>query len=289
MKFEWIDRHREVFEVSVMCGVLSVSRSGYYAWRDRRDRPPARRHERRAELVQQIREAHGQSRGIYGSPRVHAELKARGTSVCLNTVARYMRQEGIASRIQRRFRVMTTDSNHHHPIAPNLLDRQFAAEQPDRKWCCDITYVSCEEGMLYLAAVIDCCSRRIVGWAMADHLRAELCLDAMDMAIQRRTPSPGLLHHSDRGVQYASQAYRAFLERHGLTASMSRTGNCYDNAMIESFFGTLKSELVYQEHYVTRDQARRSIFEYIEVFYNRQRRHSAIGYQSPEQFETGLN
>jgi putative transposase len=289
VKFEWIDRHQEEFTVSVLCNALNVSRSGYYAWRDRRDRPPGRRRRLRTELVEKIREAHEQSRGLYGSPRVHAELKAHGTSICLNTVARYMRQEGIASRIKRRFRIMTTDSDHNNPTAPNVLDRQFAAEQPDRTWCCDITYVSCEEGTLYVAAVIDCCSRRIVGWAMADHLRAELCLGAIDMAIQRRDPLPGLLHHSDRGVQYASQAYRAFLEDHGFTASMSRTGNCYDNAMIESFFGTLKTELVYHEHYVTREQAQRSIFEYIEVFYNRQRRHSAIGYQSPEQFETSLN
>lgn len=286
MKFAWIDRHRKTFDVSVMCGVLAVSRSGYYAWRRR---PLSPHRQRRTALVEQIREAHSQSRGIYGSPRVHAELKAQGTCVCVNTVARYMRQEGIASRMKRRFRVMTTDSNHDHPIAPNVLNRQFSTDQPDRKWCCDITYVPCAEGTLYLAVVIDCCSRRVVGWAMADHLRAELCLDALAMAIQRRDPAPGLLHHSDRGTQYASAAYRAFLERHGLIASMSRTGNCYDNAMIESFFGTLKSELVYHERYDTREQAKRSIFEYLEVFYNRQRRHSAIGYQSPEQFETSLN
>jgi transposase InsO family protein len=289
VKFAWIDQHCRVFEVSAMCSVLEVSRSGYYAWRDRRRQPLSAGRQRRADLVRQIRPAHGQSRGIYGSPRVHAELKARGTPVSLNTVAKYMRQEGIVSRIRRRFRIMTTDSKHQEPIAPNRLDRQFGAQQPDRTWCCDITYVGCEEGALYLAAVIDCYSRRIVGWAMADHLRAELCLDALDMALQRRCPAPGLLHHSDRGVQYASRAYREFLERHGLVASMSRTGNCYDNALMESFFGTLKTELVYHEHYATREQARRSIFEYIEVFYNRQRRHSAIGYMSPEAFETGRN
>lgn len=289
MKFAWIDQHGRAFKVSVMCSVLEVSRSGYYAWRKRRAQPKSESRQRREELVQRIRAAHGESRGIYGSPRVHAELKAQGRQVSLNTVAKYMRQEGIASRIRRHFRIVTTDSKHDQPIAPNVLDRQFGAEQTDRTWCCDITYVSSDEGTLYVAAVIDCCSRRIVGWAMADHLRAELCLDALDMAIQQRCPPPGLLHHSDRGVQYASQAYRAFLQRHGLVASMSRTGNCYDNALMESFFGTLKTELVYHEHYATREQARRSIFEYIEVFYNRRRRHSAIGYMSPEEFETRRN
>lgn len=286
MKFDWIDRHRQAFAVRAMCRVLSVTAGGYYQWRDR---PPSMVAKRRETIVQQIRQSHEQSRGLYGSPRVHADLKAAGVSVCENTVARYMRETGIVSRIKRRFRIVTTDSRHDWPVAANLLDRQFAAERPDRKWCCDITYVATGEGPLYLAAVIDCCSRRIIGWAMADHLRAELCIDALDMALQHRRPAPGLLHHSDRGVQYASEAYRSFLQRHGLVASMSRTGNCYDNALMESFFGTFKTELVYQEDYATREAARRSIFEYIEVFYNRQRRHSAIGYQSPEAFEASLN
>jgi transposase InsO family protein len=289
VKFAWIDQQSRRFKVAVMCQVLEVSRSGYYAWRERGAQPPRAGQQRRAELVRQIRTAHGQSRGIYGAPRVHAQLQAQGTRISLNTVAKYMRQEGIASRIRRRFRIRTTDSKHAEPIAPNVLERQFAAPQPDRTWCCDITYIGTDEGPLYLAAVIDGCSRRIVGWAMADHLRAELCLDALDMALQRRCPPRGLLHHSDRGVQYASRVYREFLERHGLVASMSRTGNCYDNALMESFFGTLKTEWVYYEHYTTREQARRSIFEYIEVFYNRQRRHSAIGYLSPEEFETRRN
>ena len=286
MKFDWIHHHRQAFAVRAMCRVLSVTPGGYYQWRDR---PPSAAATRRQQIVRQIRQAHEQSRGLYGSPRMHAELKAAGVSVCENTVARYMREAGIVSRIKRRFRIVTTDSRHDSPIAANRLDRQFAAEVPDRKWCGDITYVATGEGPLYLAAVIDCCTRRIIGWAMADHLRAELCLDALEMAVQRRRPPAGLLHHSDRGVQYASDAYRSFLERHGLVASMSRTGNCYDNALMESFFGTLKTELVYQQDYATREAAQRSIFEYIEVFYNRQRRHSAIGYQSPEAFEASLN
>jgi len=278
--------HEGQFEVQSMCEALNVSKTGYYAWKKR---PESALAKRRRQIVEKIRTVHQQSRRTYGSPRVTAELKATGVSVCENTVARYMREEGIESKIKRRFCVKTTDANHDHPLAPNRLERDFQADAPNRKWCCDITYVPTDEGWLYLAAVIDLCSRRVVGWAMADHLRAELCLDALSMAIEQRRPAAGLLHHSDRGVQYACDAYRSFLERHGIEASMSRSGNCYDNAVMESFFGTFKTELVYHEHYRTRTQARTSIFDYIEVFYNRQRRHSAIGYQSPEQFEAGLN
>ncbi len=269
-----------------MCRVLSIAPSGYYQWRKR---PPGKAAKRRETIVRQIRQSHQQSRGLYGSPRIHADLRAAGVSVCENTVARYMRKEGIVSKIKRRFRIVTTDSRHDGPIAANLLDRRFDAQTPDQKWCCDITHVPTREGPLYLAAVIDCCTRRIIGWAMADHLRAELCTDALEMAVEQRRPPAGVLHHSDRGVQYASAAYRSFLECHGLVASMSRTGNCYDNALMESFFSSFKTELVHHEDYATREEARRSIFEYIEVFYNRQRRHSAIGYQSPESFEVSLN
>jgi transposase InsO family protein len=288
VKFDWIHRHRTQFEVRLMCEALGVTAGGYYRWRDR---PTAAATERRAQLVARIRHVHQASRGLYGSPRVYADLTASGVSVCENTVARYMREERIVSKVnrRRRFRIVTTDARHDSPVAANLLDRQFDAAAPDQKWCCDITYVPTAEGTLYLAAVIDCCTRKIIGWAMDDHLRAELCLDALAMAIERRRPPAGLPHHSDRGVQYASDAYRSFLADHGLVASMSRTGNCYDNALMESFFGTLKTELVHHETYATREHARRSIFEYIEVFYNRQRRHSAIGYQSPESFEVSLN
>jgi putative transposase len=286
VKFDWIDRHKNVFEVRAMCNALNVSKSGFHAWKKR---PISPRQERRRVLVQRIRQAHGQSRGTYGAPRVTVELKASGTAVCENTVAKYMRQESLCGRLRRRFRVVTTDSRHDQPIAANLLDRQFNAPAPDRRWCVDITYVPTGEGWLYLAAVLDLYSRKIVGWAMADHLRAELCLEALSMATARRHPQPGLLHHSDRGVQYACEAYRSFLADHQWTASMSGKGNCYDNAAMESFFSTLKTELVHQQIYATRQAARSSIFEYIEVFYNRQRRHSALGYLSPEAFEAGHN
>jgi len=286
VKFTWIEQHREEFELPILCDTLKVSRSGYYAWLKR---PVSPRQKRREELTERIRKVHEDSRCTYGSPRVHAELADRQVKVCVNTVAGLMKQAGLQSKIRRQFVVHTTESQHDHPIAANVLDRQFAAETPNRKWCCDITYVPTDEGFLYLAAVIDLCSRKIVGWAMADHLRSELCLDALSMALTQRRPGQGLLHHSDRGVQYACQSYRQMLAENGIEASMSRTGNCYDNAVMESFFSTLKTELIYHEHYATRAQARSSIFEYIEVFYNRQRRHSAIGYKSPEAFEASLN
>lgn len=272
-----------------MCEVLNVSRSGYYAWAGR---APGGRARHRRELVEQIRQAHEQSSGTYGSPRVHAELAAREVKVCVNTVARLMRDAGIrAAATGKRFVPRTTDAGHGLPVAANLLDRDFAADAPDRKWACDITYVATGEGFLYLAAVMDLYSRRIVGWGMADHLRTELCTDALAMAVRARDPAPGagLVHHSDRGVQYASGDYQRLLRDRGITCSMSRAGDCYDNAAMESFWGTLKTELVYREEYRTRDQARGAIFRYIECWYNRRRRHSAIGYMSPEQFEASRN
>jgi transposase InsO family protein len=286
VKFAWIDARVDAFEVRAMCRALHVSKSGYHAWKQR---PVSPRRRRRLEVVEQIRQAHQGSRHTYGSPRITVELKESGVSVCENTVARYMRQAGICSKVKRRFRVKTTDSAHAHPVAANVLDRGFTAEAPDRKWCVDITYVATGQGWLYVAAVIDVCSRRIVGWAMADHLRAALCLEALSMAVEQRRPAAGLLHHSDRGVQYACEVYRTFLNAHQMRPSMSRRGDCYDNAVIESFWGTLKTELLYHEAYPTRAAARLSIFEYIEVFYNRQRRHSAIGYKSPDAFEAALN
>ncbi len=281
-----IDRHQEQFDVAVMCDVLGVSRAGYYAYARRR---PSARSVRRNELTERIRAAHTASRGLYGSPRVHAELVEQKTPVCVNTVARLMRRAGLRSKIRRKQQPRTTASNHPHPVKTNRLDRQFSAPAPDRKWCVDITYVPTAEGFLYLAAVLDLCSRRIVGWQMADHLRAQLCTDALVMALSRRRPSPGLLHHSDRGVQYCCGDYQKMLAANNIEASMSRRGDCYDNAAMESFWGTLKQELIYLENYGTREQAKRSIFEYIEVFYNRRRRHSAIGYVSPETFEASLN
>jgi len=286
VKFAWIQQHREVFDVTSMCAILQVSRSGFYA---SHRRPAGRKTRRKEQLLENIRTVHIQSRGTYGSPRITAELAEQGICACVNTVAKYMKLSGLRSKIKRRFRGSTTDSTHGHPAAPNLLQRQFAASGPDQKWCCDITYVPTAEGFLYLAAVIDCCSRRIVGWSMSENLQAQLCVDALTMALSKRRPQKGLLHHSDRGVQYACGEYRSILERQGITASMSRTGDCYDNALMESFWGTLKTELTHHELYPTREDARRSVFEYIEVFYNRRRRHSAIGYMSPEQFEASLN
>jgi transposase InsO family protein len=269
-----------------MCQVLNVSRSGYYAWVDR---PPSRREERRAELTEQIRRVHAESFGTYGSPRVHAELAAQEVEVCVNTVAKLMRRADVRAVTHRRFVARTTDSGHDLPVAANVLGRQFQAPRPDRKWACDITYIRTGEGFLYLAAVMDLCSRRIVGWSMAEHLRTELCTDALAMALRSRGPGAGLVHHSDRGVQYASADYQRLLREHRITVSMSRRGDCYDNAAMESFWGTLKTEWVYPREYATREEARRSLFRYIECWYNRRRRHSAIGYMSPEQFEASLN
>jgi putative transposase len=266
-----------------------VTRGGYYAWSKRQESPPGPRDVRRRELMAEIEKVYEQSRQTYGSPRVYQELKAQGQSVCENTVARLMKEHGIRSVVHRRFRVRTTDSAHAHPIAPNVLERGFDQDLPDRAWAADITYVPTQEGWLYLACVIDLCSRKVVGWSMADHLRAELCTGALEMAIARRKPGEGLLHHSDRGVQYACGEYRELLENHGIRCSMSNKGDCWDNAVMESFFKTLKAELVYQNDYPTREQARRSIFEYIEVFYNRERRHSSLGYKSPAEFEAALN
>jgi putative transposase len=285
VRFAFVRDHQGEFPVELLCEVLGVSRSGYYAWRDR---PPSPNAARRAGLVEQIREAHRESRSTYGSPRVYRELEARGVPCCENTVAKLMRAHGIRSKAGRRFVVRTTDSRHGRPVADNLLAREFYPDKPDTVWAADITYVPTAEGWLYLAAVIDLCSRKVVGWATADHLRAELPLEALRMALTHRRPTGELLHHSDRGVQYASDAYQSLLAEHRIEPSMSRTGNCWDNAVVESFFSTLKRELVHHEGYADREEARRSLFEYIEVFYNRKRRHSTLGYRSPAEFEARL-
>jgi len=284
VKFAWVRDHKEEFPVNAMCKVLKVSRAGYYA---ALKRPAGARARRREEIVLKIKEAHARSRGTYGSPRVGFELNANQVKVCENTVAKYMREEGIAARPPRRFVPATTDARHAYPVAANRLGRGFTRRKPDRGWVSDITYVPTREGWLFLAVVIDLFSRRVVGHAAADHLRASLALDALETALRSRRPgrAGGLMHHSDRGVQYASAGYRAVLEAHGIEASMSRRGNCYDNAVAESFFARLKRELVDRAGYATRDAARQSIFEYIEVFYNRQRRHSSLGYVSPAEFE----
>lgn len=287
MKFAFIRAELAgAYPVGVACGVLGVSRSGYYAWRDR---PDSARATRRAGLAAKVRSVHAANRRVYGSPRVCAALRASGERVCENTVAKVMRRERIRARTARRFVPRTTDGRHAKPVAPNVLGRDFEAALPNRKWAADITYVPTGQGWLYLAGVIDLCSRKVVGWSMADHLRTDLVADALRMALARRGPAPGLLHHSDRGVQYASDDYRHLLARNGIACSMSNKGDCWDNAVMESFWGTLKTELVDHEHYATRDEARASIFEYVEVFYNRHRLHSSLGYVSPEQFEAGLN
>jgi putative transposase len=242
------------------------------------------------QLLGQIRQAHDDSRGTYGSPRVTAELKEAGAGVCRNTVAKYMRESGLSVKPRRRFVPRTTDSGHPHPVAPNRLDRDFQATAPDRKWACDITYVWTDEGWVYLSVVIDLFSRKVVGWSMSEDLKADGGVaEALRMALARRRPGAGLLHHSDRGVQYACRLYRSLLGAHDVACSMSRPGNCYDNAVAESFFGTLKSELVHRTRYTTRAQASSSIFQWIESWYNRRRRHSSLGYLSPEAFEAQSN
>jgi putative transposase len=287
VKFRFIHEHlAETYPLEVACEVLEVSRSGYYAWRER---PESARAKRRAELAEKVEAVHRENRGVYGSPRVFRALKASGEGVCENTVAKVMRDGGIRAKSKRKYVPRTTDSAHEQPVAPNVLGRRFEAPAPDRKWAADITYVPTAEGWLYLAGVIDLCSRKVVGWSMAGHMRTDLVSDALRMALARRSPGEGLLHHSDRGVQYASGDYRHLLRSHGIECSMSGKGDCWDNAAMESFWGTLKTELVNHERYQTREQARASIFEYVEVFYNRQRLHSSLGYLSPEQFEAGLN
>lgn len=286
MKFAFIKANLQSFAIRTVCRVLEVSVSGYYAWLER---PQSRHVVRRRELAQKIKVVYQNNRSVYGSPRVYNQLKAQGEAVCQNTVARVMREQQIRPKTRPKFIPRTTDSNHLQPVAPNHLDRQFHADLPNQKWVVDITYIPTDQGWLYLAGVMDLCSRKIVGWSMADHLKTDLVRDALSMAIARRDPHPGLLHHSDRGVQYASEAYQRLLELHGMESSMSAKGDCWDNACAESFWATLKKELVHHQRYATHDEARQSIFEYIEVFYNRQRLHSSLGYKSPEAFEASLN
>jgi putative transposase len=286
VKCAWIEEHHKEFAVRDLCRVLRLSRSRFYRWRAA---PLGKREEYRQGLAEWIQQVHRDSRGVYGSPRITAQLNTQGVAVCRNTVAKVMKQRKIQAKTRKRYVPKTTDSRHGYPLAPNLLQRNFSAHRPNTKWVADLTYIPTEEGWLYLAALLDLCSRRIVGWSMAEHLRAELVIDALNMAIAQRHPPAGLIHHSDRGVQYASQDYQQLLTRHGIRASMSQAGNCYDNAAMESFFAALKVECVYRQTYATRQQARRSIFEYVEVFYNRVRPHSSLGYVSPERFEAALN
>jgi transposase InsO family protein len=281
VKFAFIETEKANWPVGALCDVLDVSRSGYYAWRGR---PAPERAKVDARLAAEIKGAHTRSRGTYGSPRVHRELRGRGVRVGKKRIERLMREHGIAAKRKRRFR-RTTDSNHPHPIAPNLLARRFDVELPNRAWVTDVTYVWTLEGWLYLAAILDLCSRRVVGWAASATNDRQLALEALRRAVASRKPATGLVHHSDRGSPYASDDYRQGLARHGLVASMSRRGDCWDNAVAESFFATLKGELIDHEHYPTRTAAIASIGDYIDNFYNPVRRHSSLGYVSPIEFE----
>jgi putative transposase len=276
-----IEAEKAEFPVALMCRALGVSRSGFYAWSVR---PESERSKENKRLTLEIKKVHEESRRTYGSPRVHAELQEQGFEVGRKRVARLMRDNGLRAKGKRRFR-KTTDSNHGRSVAPNILSRNFEVDAPNTVWAGDITYLWTAEGWVYLAVVLDLFSRRVVGWALADHMRTDLVLEALFDALGSRAPRSGLLHHSDRGTQYASGDYQATLEAHGIKCSMSRTGDCWDNAVVESFFGTLKTELDATDQWTTRAQARYDVFEYVEVFYNRQRRHSYLGYVSPARFE----
>jgi len=283
VKFAFIRDHREVFEVGVMCAVFGVTAAGFYAWIKR---PESARAARARELAGQIRAVHQEVKGVYGSLKITRELRHRKTIVNRKTVARLMQSLGIRSKVARKFRLATTDSAHANPVAPNLLDQDFAsATAPNLVWGVDITYIPTGEGFVYLAGVMDLFSRRIVGWSMDDSMTTDLVERALAAAVLSRKPSLPLLHHSDRGVQYTSGRYRELLKEHGMTTSMSRTGNCYDNAMVESFWGKLKTEMVHHERFATKARAHAAVFEYIEMFYNRTRLHAALDYLSPEAFE----
>lgn len=282
MKYLFMDEHRRVFKLKRMSKVLKVSRSGYYAWRTRR---PSRREEANKELLERIREVYRDSRKTYGSPRITDTLHEQGIACGKNRVARIMRDSGIRVKIKRKFK-KTTDSQHGYPIAPNLL---IANKQTERLWVSDITFIRTREGWLYLSAVMNVRTRKIIGFSLRDELSQELVMAALRQALESGPPAEGLVHHSDRGRQYATYAYQGLLQKYHILSSMSRKGHCYDNAYIESFFATLKKDLVHGEKYQTREDASLSIFEYVEVFYNRIRKHSALGYKSPVQYEKALS
>ena len=281
MTYSFIHDHCDQWPVRVLCAALDVSPAGYYAWRDR---PASARQQHQDALLVEIRAIHAEFKARYGSPRIHAELEARGHDGCVNTVAKLMRDHDIRAKTARKFRC-TTNSTHDLPVAENLLDRQFDPESANESWVADITYIPTREGWLYLAAVEDLYSRRVVGGSIADHLESRLVVDALALAVERRLPGEGLLAHSDRGSQYASDHYQSLLAKHGITCSMSRRADCWDNAPMESFFASLKKELVHDADFATRAEARAAIVEYIEVFYNNQRRHSSLGYVSPAEYE----
>jgi putative transposase len=281
VKFPFIQAHSGEYPIVLMCRALEVSESGYQAWSKRAVSKRAQENQALAEQIEQIFQA---NRAVYGSPRIHAELQEQGRRCGRKRLARLMQERGISAQRKRR-RVRTTDSHHSNPVAPNLLNREFTAAAPNTKWVTDITVIETAEGDLSLAGVVDISSRMAIGWAMGTSRDEQLVTDALMMAVGRRRPHPGLLHHSDRGSQYTSQGYLALLKDHGVEVSMSKKADCYDNALMESFFGTVKEEGVYRHTFRTRSEARQTIFEYLEVFYNRQRRHSSLGYVSPVIYE----
>jgi putative transposase len=286
MRYAFIDEHRKTWPLVAMCRVLAVSRSGYHVWRKR---AVSSHVARRAELATKISPIFIASRGTYGSPRIHRQLLQAGEQVDRKTVAKVMKQAGLFAASPKRFVPATTDSRHDLPIAPNRLKQDFDASAPNQKWCADITYIWTDQGWMYLACVMDCFSRLIVGWSMSGRLAGSLVNAALRMAIDRRQPDTGLVHHSDRGCQYAAAIYKALLSSCGIQPSMSRVGCCYDNAMMESFFATLKRELIHRRTFADPKEAESAIFEYIEIFYNRKRLHSSLGYLSPQAFEAQIN
>ena len=281
MRYQVMAALAQAYPVARLCAALDVSESGYYAWRKRQ---PSRRREGEQHLAEQIEQVYHASRRTYGSPRVQAELRAAGVRCSRKRIARLMRQRGLSAR-RKVQRAHTTDSQHAHPVASNRLNREFTAQQPNEKWVADITGVWTSQGWLYVAAVLDLFSRKVIGWAMAARREDDLVLAALRMALQARRPQAGLLHHSDRGSQYTSRDYQALLQAWGIEVSMSRKGDCYDNALMESFFATLKGECTDRHQWASHGQARQAIFEYLEVFYNRQRRHSSLDYLSPVAYE----
>jgi putative transposase len=281
MKYQFIEQHKQEFPVAAMCQVLGVSESGFYAWRKR---PACRRTREDARLTQEIRQVFVSHQGRYGSPRLHVELCDQGKSCSRKRVARLMREAGLCAKRKRR-RVVTTRRDTSHPVAPNILERDFTATEPNTKWVGEVTYIPTTQGWLYLAVILDLYSRAVVGWSMSASCDENLVENALQMALGRRRPKVGLLHQSDRGCQYTSRAYRHRLEQAGMVVSMSRKGNCWDNAAMESFFGSLKEECVGSTVYSSHEHARRSLFEYLELYYNRIRRHSTLGYVSPLVYE----
>jgi len=281
VRYAFIKTKEVAFPIQVMCRVLEVSRSGYYAWKER---PEAPVNAAQVAASAEVEAAHRRSRGTYGSPRIHRDLRARGIRISRKSVERLMRDKGLKGAQKRRFRC-TTDSRHSHPIASNELDRNFDPDQPNRVWAGDVTYIATDDGWLYLAVILDLFSRRVVGWSVSATNDTALASEALRRALAARHPSAGLLHHTDRGSPYAALAYTAILRQHGVVTSMSRAGDCYDNAVVESFFGTLKAELIGGYRYPSRAVATAAIADYIENFYNPQRRHSHLQYLSPIEFE----